>query len=215
MAPEFFVHQGTSLLFPTPLMIYRIAEAEQINATLLQEVDLRHRNDPGVVRSGRSVWHSKSDFFVRTEPGHQALAAAIRGAVEDATLRITGNPAFFQKVNYRINGWVNVSPAQAYTVPHDHPGSFWSGAYYAAIATADDEREAGGAISFLDPRSAPTGQALVRAQAFAGTHTVRPTPGTLLLFPGNAKHWVHPNNAATDRVTVAFNVAFSGGGEAN
>lgn len=214
MTEERFIHQGTSLLFPTPLLMYKIANADQINAMLLQEIAARQQQDQGVVRSGRNVWHSKSDFFTRSEPGHKALAAAIRGVVEDATLQITANPEFFQRATYQINGWVNVSSPQAYTTPHDHPGSFWSGAYYAAIATADSESEAGGAISFLDPRTAPTGQALVRAQAFAGTHTVRPTPGTLLLFSGNTRHWVHPNNAETDRVTVAFNAAFAGRGGA-
>lgn len=208
MALDGFEHMGTSLLFPTPLQVYRIAGADEINAALLGEVELRRRSDPNVVRSGRNGWHSRTDFFTRTESGHRALAAAIRGVVEDATVRISGNPDFFQRVSYRINGWINVNPQHAYNVPHDHPGSYWSGCYYAAIAQAEPDNEVGGAISFIDPRCAPTGQALVKAAEFSGTHTLHPVPGTLLLFPGNAKHWVHPNPAETDRVTVAFNVAF-------
>jgi hypothetical protein len=31
----------------------------------------------------------------------------------------------------------------------------------------------------------------------------------LLLFPANLLHWVHPNLAADERVTVAFNARFN------
>ncbi len=201
-----YVHEGTSLLFPTPLLSYRIADAELINAMLLTEIETRRQADPGVKRSNRSGWHSESDFFTRTEPGHRALAAAIRDAVVDATLQIGNNSARLKGINYRMQGWVNVNPPLAYNVPHDHPGSFWSGAYYAATTFDAQDDEAGGAISFLDPRSAPAGQSLVKAPMLVGTHNLQPAAGTLLLFPSNTKHWVHPNNAETNRVTVAFNV---------
>jgi uncharacterized protein (TIGR02466 family) len=201
-----YVHQDTSLLFPTPLLTYQIAAAEQINALLLQETEARRQSDQGVVRSNRSGWHSESDFFTRSEPGHQALAAAIRETVGDATLRIGKNPARLQALNYRFQGWVNVNPTHAYNVPHDHPGSFWSGSYYVTNTAGVPDDEVGGAITFIDPRCAPAGQPLVQAPMFKGGHNLQPAPGTLLLFPSNAKHWVHPNSAETDRVTVAFNV---------
>jgi uncharacterized protein (TIGR02466 family) len=201
-----YVHEGTSLLFPTPLLSYRIADAERINGLLLGEIEARRQNDPGVQRSNRSGWHSESDFFSRTEPGHAALSLAIRGAVADATMQIAGNGARGEKLNYRIVGWINVNPQNAYNVPHEHPGSFWSGSYYVVNDAASPDLEAGGEISFLDARSPPAGQPLIKAPMLAGTHSVRPMPGTLLLFPSSAKHWVHPNSAETNRVSIAFNV---------
>ena len=204
-----YVHEGTSLLFPTPLLSYRIADAARINPLLLEEIETRRQASPGVVRSNRGGWHSANDFFARTEPGHLALAGAIRDAVVDATMTISGDPGRLQRANYRLVGWVNVNPPGAYNAPHDHPGSFWSGSYYVAKDCAAAEDEAGGAISFIDPRCAPAGQPLVKAPMFAGNHNLRPAPGTLLLFPSNAKHWVHPNTAQADRVTVAFNVFVS------
>ncbi len=200
-----YVHEGTSLLFPTPLLSYRIADAERINALLLEEIATRRLNDPGVARSNRSGWHSESDFFTRTEPGHRALALAIRDAVADATLQIGHNPVRLQAISYQINGWINVNPQHAYNVPHDHPGSFWSGAYYVAIASGDLSEQPGGSISFLDSRCAPAGQPLIKAPMLKGSHSLQPAPGALLLFPSNAKHWVQPNGAETERVTVAFN----------
>jgi uncharacterized protein (TIGR02466 family) len=204
-----YVHEDTSLLFPTPLLSYRIADADRINAVLLQEIETRRRNDPGIVRSNRGGWASAANFFTRTEPGHLALATAIRDVAADATQQIGNNPVGLPRASYRLQGWINVNPSSAYNAPHDHPGAFWAGAYYVANAAAEEDDEAGGAISFIDTRCAPAGQSLVKAPMFAGKHNLRPAPGTLLLFPGNAKHWVHPNSTGTDRVTVAFNVMIS------
>lgn len=201
-----YVHEGTSLLFPTPLLTYRIADAERINALLLAEIAIRRQQDRGAVRSNRGGWASIADFFTRSEPGHLALAAAIREVAVNATEQIGNNPIGLPRTNYRLTGWINVNPQYAYNGPHDHPGAFWAGAYYVANAAAAPDDESGGAISFIDPRCAPAGQSLVKAPMFKGSHSQQPTPGTLLLFPSNAKHWVHPNSAETDRVTVAFNV---------
>ena len=200
-----YVHEDTSLLFPTPLLTYRIADAEQLNAALLGEIEARRRSDQSVVRSNRGGWASIADFFNRSEPGHRALAEVIRGAAVDATQQLGNNPIGLPHAIYRYQGWVNVNPQNAYNGPHDHPGAFWAGAYYVANAAAADD-EAGGAISFVDSRCAPAGQSLVKVPLFKGSHSLQPAPGTLLLFPGNAKHWVQPNSAETDRVTVAFNV---------
>jgi uncharacterized protein (TIGR02466 family) len=208
-----FAHEGLSLLFATPLVSYQVDDAENLNAMLLQEIAVRRQLDPVVTRSNRGGWASEADFFARSEPGHRALGAAIRDAVVHATMSIGDNPQRLQSASYRTVGWVNVSPPQAYHAPHDHPGSFWAGVYYVANAPGKDADDIGGAITFLDPRCAPAGQAIVRAPVHVGTHTVRPTPGLLLLFPGTAKHWVHPNNSGTDRVTVAFNVALAGQGQ--
>ena len=82
-----YTHQTTSMLFPTPLLTYGIADAERINALLLEEVGERLQTEPGVLRSNQSGWHSESDFFARTEPGHSALSRVIRRAVIDATRR--------------------------------------------------------------------------------------------------------------------------------
>jgi uncharacterized protein (TIGR02466 family) len=203
-----YVHEGTSLLFPTPLLSYRIADAERINALLLEEIEARRRSDPAIVRSNRGGWASKADFFSRSEPGHRMLAAAIGEVAVDATMQFGNNPIGLPKTNYKLTGWINVNPQHAYNGPHDHPGAFWSGAYYVANAAAPGD-EAGGAITFIDPRCAPAGQSLVKAPLFKGSHSVQPEPGMLLLFPSNAKHWVHPNSAESERVTVAFNVFVS------
>lgn len=199
------------MLFPNPVGVYSIADAERLNPILLAEIAERRKTDPSVVRSNRAGWHSESDFFLRKEPAHAEVSKAIHAAVADITRRVRG-PKAQGALQIQINGWINVNPPGAYNVPHDHPGSFWSGCYYISTNPEQEEGDEGGAISFLDMRCAPTGQPLMRSAVFAGSHSMMPKPGALLLFPSNLKHWVHPNNWDQDRITMAFNVFLSAAG---
>jgi uncharacterized protein (TIGR02466 family) len=201
-----FKFAKSAMLFPSPVLSYEIADAARINAGLLREIQDRRNVDPSVVRSNRAGWHSESDFFQRKEPAHTEASVAISKAIADATKRVAGQGALKTPVHIQINGWVNINPPFAYNVPHDHPGSFWSGCYYIATDHAEDKSDEGGAITFIDGRCAPTGQPIVKAPVFHGSYTLRPAPGTLLVFPSNIKHWVHPNSSDQERVTMAFNV---------
>lgn len=208
MADAPFQFGKVQMLFPNPLGMYRVADADRLNPILLEEIEARRKVDPGIVRSNRAGWHSESDFFVRPESAHAEVSKAIYAAVSDLTRRMRG-PKATTGIQMQINGWINVNPPGAYNVPHDHPGSFWSGCYYISTNPEPAQGDEGGAITFIDMRCAPTGQPLVKAPAFVGNHTVHPRAGALLLFPSNLKHWVHPNNWDKDRVTMAFNVFLS------
>ena len=211
MAETAFTFGKSVMLFPTPVMAYAIPDAERINGALLAEIEQRRNQDPGVQRSNRAGWHSESDFFQRKEPAHAELSKAITHAVGDATKRLSQGK--MGTLQLQVSGWINVNPPAAYNVPHDHPGSFWSGCYYIKTRRTGDKNDEGGAITFIDPRCAPAGQPLVRAPVFHGSQSFHPKPGTLLLFPSNAKHWVHPNNSDEERVTMAFNAFIFGKGK--
>ena len=192
------------LIFPLPLLSYRLPDAVELNARLLSEIDERQKAEKGYARSNRKGWHSGDDFFMREEPAHRDVGKRIVDCISDATKRLA-SPDCLDKAVFELQGWINVNPQGAYNVPHDHPGSFWSGTYYVARETAKRPKSDDGAIAFLDSRSPPSGQSLLDAKIFRSTHTERPEPGTLLIFPSNLKHWVHPNQSVSDRVTLAFN----------
>src|SRR5215217_9029755 len=105
------------------------------------------------------------------------------------------------------DGWINVNPTGAYNTPHDHPGNLWSGTYYVTTPDAGDASGASGRIEFIDSRSGLADN-LVNAPFTASKCGIRPQPGMLLLFPANLLHWVHPNAAEDERVTIAFNARF-------
>lgn len=188
-------------------MNYRIEDAERLNAALLEEIAARRAAETGVVRSNRKGWHSDTDFFVRKEPAHAELGRAIAGAARDALARVAAQGVDIAQIAMTIKGWININPPGAHNVPHDHPGSFWSGSYYVKNEKpAEGIAPGGGVITFIDARTAPAGQPLVRAPLFRALHSLHPQPGTLLLFSSSLKHMVSPNESDEDRVSIAFNV---------
>lgn len=192
-----------NMVFATPIPVYEIEDFKRINAEILKEIDDRIKGEAGMVRSNRSGWHSDLDFFRRKEPAHKELAQKIMQCLADATQRVANKEAL-KNLRLECDGWVNVNPKGGYNVPHDHPGAFWSAAYYVKVPPAVTG-EVAGSIEFIDHRSAPPGQGLVKSPYMRSLHTMRPTPGTLVVFPSTLKHWVHPNDADEDRITIAIN----------
>ena len=190
-------------LFPTPLLHFTVVDHEALNKTLLLEIAERRAAEEGVTRTNRLGWHSQSDLFARAEPAQAKLAETIKQAAAEATRKLApGAP--FDELHLICEGWINVNPTGAYNAPHDHGGSFWSGAYY--VAVPKDEGD-GGAIEFIAPHHLHSPGGVVRAPMTASKATFRPTTGTLLLFPATLTHWVHPNSSAEERVTIAFNAS--------
>lgn len=192
-----------NLIFSTPIPVYEIEGFERINEAIVDEIAVRREQEQGMVRSNRIGWHSNLDFFARKEPAHHELAQKIMNCLVDATKRIQGQKPL-DDLRLTCDGWVNVNPRGSYNVPHDHPGAFWSAAYYVRVPNITDGSEAG-AIEFIDCRSMPTGNGLIQSPYLQSRFSMRPAPGTLVVFPSTLKHWVHPHDTDEDRITIAIN----------
>lgn len=195
--------KNLNLIFPTPIPVYEIEDFARINDTLLEEIAARRQEEQGMVRSNRIGWHSNLDFFARSEPAHYELAQKIMRCLVDATQRIRGTKSL-DELRLNCVGWVNVNPRGSYNVPHEHPGAFWSAAYYVKVPIIAEDSEAG-AIEFIDSRSMPAGNGLVESPYMQSRYNMRPSPGTLVVFPSTLKHWVHPHDTDEDRITIAIN----------
>lgn len=198
---------NVQVLFPTPLVTFVVDDAEKLNRELMKEIEQRRRDEQGEAKSNRQGWHSAFDLFRRKEKAQARLAGIIREAVTQATARLAPN-ADLSPLQMEMEGWINVNPTGAYNTPHSHPGNLWSGTYYVATPEAGDERDSSGRIEFIDSRGGLEDN-FVRAPFTASKCGIRPKPGMLLMFPANLLHWVHPNAAAEERVTIAFNARFS------
>jgi len=188
-------------LFPIPLFRYRIEE-EGLNEKLAREIGARRKSEEGKVNSGRLGWQSDTDFFMRREEGHAALAKLI-GKVMKATLQSIDPTADFAKIQVTMNGWVNVNPPGGYNGPHQHTNAILSGVYYVDVPRGPSEK--GGAIEFLSPHPVRLLGGLLKAEMFAERIHLQPKAGDLLIFPGQLPHWVHPNDSGKPRLTIAFN----------
>lgn len=203
-----FEDLDVGVLFPVPFITVKLKDSEELNRALLAEIAKRRRDEPGIDRSNRYGWHSEPDLFARTEPAHKKLISAIDGIVAAATKRLL--PGLPGGLKVRHEGWINVNPTHAMNAPHDHPGAFWSGCYYIHVPPPDDpEDQLSGSIEFIDPRGALGSSAKIETPFTRSKCTVKPVPGTCLLWPSFLKHWVHPNNSSQERVSVAFNSWYS------
>jgi len=109
---------------------------------------------------------------------------------------------------FEITGcWANVLAKGASHRAHTHPNNFLSGAYYLRAPAGADT------INFHDPRS-QSGIIRPPVTELTAENTdqvvVRVKNGTLLLFPAYLQHSVDANASDEPRISISFNVMFSG-----
>lgn len=192
-------------LFASPLLTFVYPEHEKLNQTLLSEISVIRKASSGMRRSNQHGWHSDTDFFKRPEPGCRALASFIIQAVSTAEANLAGE-ALSGSEKMRAEGWINVNRQGAFNTPHNHTGYEWSGSYYVYQPPVSDGRS--GMIEFLDPRAGVSGWPGRKVDWRSAKFTLRPSAGTLLIFPSYLVHWVYPNDQDAERVSIAFNARF-------
>ena len=101
--------------------------------------------------------------------------------------------------------WANVMDPGDYSYPHCHYDSQASLVYYLDPGEPDPKEKLSGRFHFSDPR----------IPYCCSTHPERPTrgllpdirPGTLLMFPSEFVHFVHPYRGQRPRITLAWNIS--------
>jgi uncharacterized protein (TIGR02466 family) len=102
-----------------------------------------------------------------------------------------------------LHSWCVITESTGYETWHVHQFGWLSGVYYVqipdAIATGTDDA---GCIAFGIPEDMVGDDA---AKAFGST-VVRPSAGTVMLFPSHCYHRTFPHGAAERRICVAFDI---------
>lgn len=198
-------HTTYTKLFSTPLLRYRVPDHEALNEALVEEGARLRASSPGVDKSNRLGWHSAGNLFDEDAASIVSLRETAEAAVLDATRRIKAktDPA---TLHLKLFAWMNANPSGGFNAPHTHPGAHWSGVYY--VSQPEVETGNSGMIEFLDPRSDLPNWRLLGAPAFRAKKKLRPEPGEMILFPSYLVHWVYPNEADGERVSIAFNATF-------
>jgi uncharacterized protein (TIGR02466 family) len=205
MAETDKIKASLTMAFASPILRLQVPDAAGLNDTLISEARALRDRSGGVRKSNRQGWHSENDLMTRTEPGLSKLAVIIRQSVHYATRAIA--PDFvFADHQMAAEGWININPQHGYNVPHRHGGFMWSGCYY--VSVPDPGEAASGSIEFLAPHSVPSSYSIFGAGCYQDNITLRPNAGDLLLFPSYLLHWVLPNEADAERITIAFNATY-------
>lgn len=198
-------HTRYEKLFSTPVLRYRATDADALNTALMDEGARMRASSAGAEKSNRGGWHSEGNLFDSDAECFAQVANMATEAVFDANTRI-GAKTRRDALDLKLFAWMNANPTGGFNAPHTHPGAHWSGVYY----VAQPEIEAGnsGMIEFIDARTDLPNWRILKAPPFRLKKKLRPMPGEMILFPSYLVHWVYPNEADGERVTIAFNATF-------
>lgn len=159
----------------------------------------RHRL---LFQSLRNGTETTGDLSTSTDPMVQALFEAFDAPIRDYMQRIGhgADPLRRRNANaYRFSGgWSVRLQAQGFHRNHVHPNGWISSACY--IALPDVMRDAHGkegVLTFAEP-------GILTTPALPPEHELRPSAGTLVLFPSYFWHGTVPFSGDQPRLTVAF-----------
>lgn len=148
---------------------------------------------------------TKGALFARAEPDLARLEAVLHGAMAEYRAGLPPADPRHPLLAHRDDPWTIVGSwsillnGQGHHAAHIHPRGLLSSASYWLVP---DEVDADGQPGWLELGNPPPGL----AQGLGSLHTVRPQPGTLVLFPSTLYHGTRPITQGT-RMTVAFDVS--------
>ncbi len=189
-------------MWPTQLMEINLPGHDQANPVLaeyLEKID--------VERAQMTTNYLSDNLFDKPHPILQWLKQSIERAVVDYSQHL----GIDYSIDFKVQGWGNVNRLGDYHNLHNHPRSWLSGTYYAAVPEQDtlpsgrDDRTPN-CISFFDPRPQANMNAIRGDGQFDPEYRIKPTPGLLILWPAFLHHLVHPNLSRETRISVSFNI---------
>lgn len=196
-------------LFPTPILIATMPDAERLNIELSRIILARAASSDSMQHSNRGGWQSSWDLPEWGGAPVQKVLAFARALADDATVDRTGKR---HQLAWRINAWANVNRSGHGNQFHTHPGAFWSATYYVDDGGISSDPSLGGEFEIQDPRGAapvmyapqltfpgPDGAALGESQRLT------PRAGMLVVFPSWLPHGVRPYHGTRERISIAIN----------
>jgi len=188
-------------LWPTMLVRRRLPGFEQPNESLAAHILEQEARE-----TDYTARYQEQNFFASKVPAVRWLQEQINQTAT-AFLHQVG---ITRKLSWELFSWYNTNRYGDHHAPHTHPRSYLSGTYYVRVpptpAGVDDPRAQPGCISFYDPRTGANMITVGSEPDARSAHTVRPSAGTLLMWPSPVQHYVHPNLSKEHRVTISFNL---------
>lgn len=196
-----WLHGQPGLVRQLPLSL---DEGERAELTALLTALHRHSAMP-IGQSVKRGSQTKGALFARAEPELARLEAALHEAMAEYRAGLPPADPRHPLLAHRDDPWTIVGSwsirldGQGHHAAHIHPRGLLSSASYWLVP---DEVAADGQPGWLELGNPPPGL----AEGLGSLHTVRPQPGTLVLFPSTLYHGTRPITQGT-RMTVAFDVS--------
>jgi uncharacterized protein (TIGR02466 family) len=150
--------------------------------------------------------YQEQDFFSSENPSVHWL----RGQINQTTTAFLRQVGIERALSWTLFGWYSINRYGDHHAPHTHPRAYLSGTYYVRVppapASIDDPRAQPACISFYDPRTGANMITVGSEPDARAAHVVRPSAGTLMMWPSPLQHYVHPNLSEEQRVSISFNL---------
>lgn len=218
---------GVHRLWPTPIGIYRYAEADAINRRLVGEFarlrsEQEHRRG---VDSGGPFFASDDDLLQQLKldgwnPLLQFIVNGIAQTVEQANIEAWAGRV--EAITVSIEGmWFQAATTGASHDVHTHGNCSWSGVYIVQIDDPAQRREhpvygaANGVTRLYGPHFATLGGAYIdvgNAYLQQAHLDVEQVEGQLLVFPSWLIHQAMAYGGDKERVIISFNASVHGSG---
>ena len=134
----------------------------------------------------------------------------LKDQVDQTTAALLRHLGILRPMSWTLHAWYNVNRYGDHHAPHTHPKSSLSGTYYVRVppepGRADDPLARPGCISFYDPRTGANMITVGSEPDARPAYVVRPSAGTLLMWPSPMQHYVHPNLSEEHRISISFNL---------
>jgi uncharacterized protein (TIGR02466 family) len=183
--------------FATTVWIRQVPGHDELNKDLVENIQRLRKNDPvGARKSNALGWQSKRNLHTLVE------FRALTEIIGETLIKLSRQLMIRKGMAWTFDMWVNLSPAQAYNMPHIHSESHISGVYYLRVPPGS------GSIFFRDPRVQSRILKLPvekESPLYASKRFVEPEEGKMYLFPSWLEHGVLAGENETDRVSIAFN----------
>ncbi len=188
--------------WPVTLVRRRLSDHSQANRALVAVIE-----EMDSARDNLTTRYQGVDFMGMDQPGVNWL----RDQVERTVQEYFAYMGMDYPIRWNIQAWPNVNRLGDYHAPHNHAWSYLSGTYYVTMPTNSTDvavhaAAEPAAITFYDPRATVNMHALKGDPRGAPDYTVRPEPGTLLMWHSSVNHFVHPNLSHEPRITISFNI---------
>jgi uncharacterized protein (TIGR02466 family) len=222
------VTPGFHSLWPTPLGVHRLADADALNPLLVRVFGaLRATQQHARGESPAAFFASDDDLLGRVKlPEWQGFLRFVVSSLRDTVKAANAGawPAQGLDLQVAIEGlWFQTSTRGAFHDVHTHGNCSWSGVYCVQVDPPERRTAhpvygaANGVTRFYGPPFAHLAGAHVdlgNAYLQPPHVDIEPVPGQLLVFPSWLAHQALPYDGEAERVIVSFNAsvhAASGG----
>ncbi|TDJ32903.1 MAG: hypothetical protein E2O56_04445 [Gammaproteobacteria bacterium] len=183
--------------FTTTVWVRQAPDHDKLNQDLVENIRRLQKSDPkGELKSNILGWQSKRNLHTLAE------FSVLTEIIGESLIKLARQLMIRKGMAWTFDMWVNLSPAQAYNMPHIHSESHISGVYYVRVPPGSSS------IFFRDPRVQSRILKLPvekESPLHASKLFVQPEEGKMYLFPSWLEHGVMAGENETDRISIAFN----------